>query len=288
VEELHKNDFGVALKSDKEDGVYDIRDKITLTFKAEKDSYLTILDFTSSGQILVLFPNRWVENNHVGAGQEVKIPAEGQKFSMRMGGPVGVDVVKAIATNKDIQVINPDDKQLMGPFAVLKDLESTRDILLVEEEEEEDKKDETETSGKAAEEPLQWSVASLAVMTRDPQNAGEPTGFAVARKEDWTVKMWTNGASFLTGNLVFVTILSNKPAKLVSLVNMGASENENNLLPEGTDIAVQDGEILILPGKNDRWKLVAASKTGKDVVKAKLAAEDGAELELALEVTVEE
>jgi hypothetical protein len=124
-------------------------------------------------------------------------------------------------------------------------------------------------------------------MTRDPQNPDQPSGFTIAQKEDWTVKMWTNKVSYLMGELVLVEILSNKPAKLASLVNLGASENENTLLPEDADVLAQSGEILILPGKDDLWKLVAAVKTGKDVIKAKLAAEDGTELELALEVTVE-
>ncbi|MDR1978902.1 MAG: DUF4384 domain-containing protein [Synergistaceae bacterium] len=284
VEELHKNDFSVTLTSDKEDGVYGIGDNIVLTFKSEADAYLTVLDFTSSGQILVLFPNKWVENNRVKAGEEVKIPAEGQKFAMKAGGPVGVDVVKAIATNNDVPVVDPENRELAGPFAVLKDAKNaTRDILLVEDEE-----PEPEPGGETPSDPLRWSVASLAVMTRDPEKADAPTGFGVAVNGDWTAKAWTNGTDFLTGDLVFVKFISDKPAKLVSLVNLGASENENNLLPEGTDVSIEAGEILVLPRKDDKWKLVAASKTGKDVIKAKLAAEDGTELELSFAVTVDE
>ncbi|MDR2527951.1 MAG: DUF4384 domain-containing protein [Synergistaceae bacterium] len=275
VEEMSQGDFAVSLSTDKKDSVYSSGEKIVLTFKSEKDSYLTILDFTPSGQIVVLFPNKWVENNFVKAGQEIKIPAEGQKFAMRAGNAVGVDVVKAIATEKDVQVFNLDNKQLAGPFSVLQDAKmGTRDILLFEEEAE----------SASATDPLKWTVASLALMTK----GDGPSGFATADGQEAAVKMWTNVASYLTGDNVFVKFLSDKPGKLVSLVNIGASASENNLLPADADVSLKAGEILVLPRKDDKWKLVASGKAGKDIVKGKLAFDDGTEMELALEVTVEE
>ncbi|GHV40323.1 hypothetical protein FACS1894187_21180 [Synergistales bacterium] len=282
VTELHKNDFVTTLVADKEDGVYNVNDKIVLTFKSEEDAYLTILNFTAGGQTLVLFPNKWVKDNKVQAGQEIKIPAAGQKFSMRAGGPAGVDVIKAIATTKDTPVVNPENFELVGPFAILKDIKAaTRDILLVEDEDE-------GNAGAAGAAPDKWSVASLAVMTRDPAKPDEPTGFGVANSGDWKVQFWTNGKNFLTGERVFMHFLSNKPAKLIALANLGASTNENFLLPDEGDIDVAADEILVLPRNEDKWKLVAASKPGKDVVMATLEIEGGTQLEVSLEVTVEE
>lgn len=279
IAEMRKSDFGVTLTSDHADGVYNIGDKLALKVKSDADAYLTLLDFTASGQIIVLFPNKWVTDNKVRAGQEISIPASGQKFSMKAGGPVGVDVVKAIATNNDVQVVNPNNQELVGPFTVLKDTKTaTRDILLVEEDDEPDEQAE----------PLKWSVASLAIMTKDPANAGNPTGFGVAPIGNGTVKMWTNMTAYLEGELVFVHILSDKPAKLTSLKNQGASGKENNLLPEGLDISVAAGEILVLPRKDDKWKLVATALPGKDTVKCTLAVEDGSEIELSLDILVEE
>jgi hypothetical protein len=278
IAELHKDGFGAKLTSDHADGVYDIGDKLVLTFKSEADAYLTLLDFTATGQIIVLYPNKWVKDNKVKAGEEITIPAAGQKFAMKAGGPVGVDVVKAIVTNKDTAVIDPGNQELAGPFTVLKDTKiATRDILLVDDEPEEE-----------PEVPLKWAAASLAIMTKDPANPDAPKGFGVAQGGGATVKAWTNGRSFLEGELVFLHILSDKPAKLVSLINQGASQKENNLLPEGLDISVAAGEILVLPRKDDTWKLVAAAEPGKDTIKCKLALEDGSEIELLLDVLVEE
>lgn len=284
MEEMHKNDFEVTLESDHKDAgdVYAIGDKLALTFKSEVDGYLTLLDFTSSGQIVVLFPNKWVESNLVKAGQEIRVPAEGQKYSMKVGGPIGVDIVKAIVTNNPVPVFNPENQELAGPFSILKDSKAaTRDILLVAE-------DETASEPVSAD-SLKWGVASLPIMTKDPQKADALTGFAVEQNGDWMVKMWVGRPSYLTGELVFVKLFSNQPAKLVSLVNLGASENQNRLLPEDiSEVALNANEIMVLPGKADKWKLVAASKTGKDTLQAVLKRDDGTELKLTLDVMVEE
>jgi hypothetical protein len=284
---MHKNDFATALSSNSADGVYSIGDRLILTFKSDEDAYLTILDFTSSGQIVQLFPNEWVKDNFVKAGETVTIPAEGSGYLMKVGGPVGVDAIKAIATNNDIQVFDAANKDVVGPFSVIKDPKSaTRDILLLAEDPTPAPPADPTPSGDVPPppSPLKWSVASHAVMTKGAE--GEPTGFAVS--SDGHVKLWTNGPSFLVGNRVYVKLLSDQSGKLVSLVNAGASSTENNLLPEDADISFEGGEILILPREEDKWKLVAAPKAGRDVIKAKFALSDGTELELSLDVNVDE
>ena len=280
VEEMSKADFAVGLSSVRSaDGdVYSIGDKLVLTFKSNQDCYLSILDFTPSGKILVLFPNKWVQNAQVKAGQVVRIPAEGQKFSMKVGGPAGVDVIKAIATNQETQILDPENQQLMGPFSVLKDVRvATRDILLVEEED--GKTDEKK-------QPLKWAAASLAVLTKadDPKKGG----FGVAKKGDWVVKCWTDRDFFLLGEALFVKLQSNRPATVVSLTNKGASGKENALLPEGSSPQVKPGAITILPGQGDKWKLIAASKPGEDTVVAKLKDDKGEEIEVSFIVTIQE
>lgn len=110
VEEMHKTDFSVSLSSGKsaQGDVYEIGDKIEFTFTSDKDCYVTLLDFTPSGKIYVLFPNKWVSNNFVKAGESVVVPAAGQQFAMKLGGPAGVDIVKAIATNVETKILDPD------------------------------------------------------------------------------------------------------------------------------------------------------------------------------------
>ncbi|MDR1137239.1 MAG: DUF4384 domain-containing protein, partial [Synergistaceae bacterium] len=282
--ELHKNDFVTTLKASSQSGVYKPGDPIVLTFTSEKDAYLTILDFTPTGNIIVLYPNDLMTNkdNFVKANEPVVIPVSGDGYIMKAGDRVGVDVVKAIATtDKDKQIYDKEGGNvvLAPPFSALKDtVSATRDILIVMEE-----SDPEPEPGPPV--PSLWSVASCAVMT-DPGD-GSPNGFAVT--EDGGAKMWTNGYRFLVGEQVFVHFLSEKAGKVVSLVNAGASSNENNMLPEGAnEFKFEAGQLLILPRPDDKWKFVASVKPGEDAINAKLAFDDGTEAELSLKVTVEE
>lgn len=282
VEEMHKTDFSVSLSSGKsaEGDVYQIGDKIEFTFTSDKDCYVTLLDFTPSGKIYVLFPNKWVSNNFVKAGESVVVPAAGQQFAMKLGGPAGVDIVKAIATNVETKILDPENQKLFGPFSVLEDPKvATRDIMLIEEEPE-------AAAAASPETPLEWTAASLAVFTKG--DSPEKGGFGVSIEGNWIAKIWADRDAFLTGESIFVKLQSNRPATLVSLVNTGASGRENILLPEGVEKSVLPGAIAILPGKQDKWKLIAATEPGVDVLTAVLRDESGAEMKVSFSITVEE
>ena len=281
IEEMYRSDFALTLESGRaaEGDVYDIGDRVEFSFTSDRDCYMTLLNFTPSGGIYVLFPNKWVTDNFVKAGERVLVPASGQKFSMKLGGPAGTDVVKAIATNIETKIVDPQNQKLFGPFSMLEDPKvATRDIILIEEEDDEDEE--------AAELPLQWAATSLAVFTKG--DTPEKGGFGVTIQDGWVVKVWADRDEFLTGESIFVKLQSDRAATLVSLVNRGASGRENSLLPEGVEKSVQPGGITILPGKQDRWKLIAATEPGIDVVTATLRDEAGVEIEVSFTVTVEE
>ena len=126
VKELHKNDFATTLTASSPNGVYKPGDPIVLTFTSEKDAYLTILDFTPSVNIVVLYPNDLMKNNDnsVKAGEPVVIPVSGDGYIMKAGERVGVDIVKAIATTeKDKQIYDKEGGNVVRapPFSALKD-----------------------------------------------------------------------------------------------------------------------------------------------------------------------
>ena len=83
-------------------------------------------------------------------------------------------------------------------------------------------------------------------------------------------------------------VQSTRPATILSLTNKGASGKTNSLLPEGVAPEVKPGAITVLPGQNDKWKLIAASKPGEDTVVAKLKDAKGAEIEVSFVVSVQE
>lgn len=139
IDEMNRRDFEVSFAGNKsgEGDMYTFDDKIEFTFSAKKDCYLTVLDFTPTGDLVVLYPNQWAQDNFVKADQQIRIPPENAKFEMKSGGPVGTDRVTVIASTKPEKVIDIDAKKITNAFAVIDDRKAaTRQIVIVAKEDE--------------------------------------------------------------------------------------------------------------------------------------------------------
>lgn len=78
----------------------DIGDTLELTIQPTQDCYVVLVDVATDGSLHVLFPNSFAPDNFVRAGQRVHIPSNA--WRMRIGGPPGIEVIKAIATTQPI------------------------------------------------------------------------------------------------------------------------------------------------------------------------------------------
>lgn len=114
---------------------YRIGDFITLHFQADRDCYVTIFDFTTSGSVHVLFPNSFMPDNKVKAGRVYTIPDAQAGFKIRVKDPPGIERVKLFATTKDIPLFQEDYSQekfrSVTPenYSVSRDLEAVIDSL---------------------------------------------------------------------------------------------------------------------------------------------------------------
>lgn len=79
---------------------YEIGDDASMSVQVEKDSYLTLLDIDSNGNVTVLFPNECVKENFIKGGVTYSIPGELFDFDLGVAGPPGLSRIKAIATLK--------------------------------------------------------------------------------------------------------------------------------------------------------------------------------------------
>lgn len=84
---------------------YDKGDLLALTVTADRDGYVSVLDFAPSGQVLVLFPNQYHPDNRMSAGVPLAVPAASDSFSLRFGSPGGEEILVAILTEKAHTVI---------------------------------------------------------------------------------------------------------------------------------------------------------------------------------------
>lgn len=88
----------LVLWSDKKK--YDIGDEIVFFFRAAQNSYVTIFDVGSSGDLRVIFPNAQTPDNRVQKGEIYRVPSVESRFLMQVSGPSGLEIIKAIATLK--------------------------------------------------------------------------------------------------------------------------------------------------------------------------------------------
>ncbi|MBI5568366.1 MAG: DUF4384 domain-containing protein [Desulfomonile tiedjei] len=88
---------------------YRIGEPVRFYFYSERDCYLNLVSFGSSGKVRVIFPNRFQKDNFVRGGKVVEIPTNREdEFMFRVEGPAGRESVRAIATRNKYKVYRGD------------------------------------------------------------------------------------------------------------------------------------------------------------------------------------
>ena len=96
--------FKIKVWTDKKE--YQIGEKITFSIESEESCYLTLLDIGPSGNITVIFPNKYHKDNFIISGVTYQIPSPDYGFEFDIQGPAGLERVKAIATLKPDPLID--------------------------------------------------------------------------------------------------------------------------------------------------------------------------------------
>ncbi|MBI3812968.1 MAG: DUF4384 domain-containing protein [Nitrospinae bacterium] len=111
---------------------YHIGENLTINFKADRDCYVTLVDVGTSGNVHILFPNRFSSGNKVKANEIYSVPGKGDGYKIAVQGPQGTEIVRAIATLKPIGFIDTD---FSGTRSVFKSVDKnipafTRDLSI--------------------------------------------------------------------------------------------------------------------------------------------------------------
>jgi hypothetical protein len=75
---------------------YEPGDRIAVFFRVDRPCYVTILDYTTAGEIEVLFPTPYSRSGLVQPHEVYRIPDTG-RYSLRIGGPEGIETIVACA-----------------------------------------------------------------------------------------------------------------------------------------------------------------------------------------------
>ena len=83
---------------------------VSITFTADKDCYLTLMDVGTSKTVVRLWPNDYSgTDNFIQAGEKRQFPRPSDKFGFFVEGPVGVENVVAYATSEKDKILSEDE-----------------------------------------------------------------------------------------------------------------------------------------------------------------------------------
>jgi TolB-like protein len=102
----YKPSTDIKVWTDKKE--YEIKEKIVFYIKADKKGYLTMLDISPSGDITVIFPNKFHSDNFIHSGVTYQVPAPNYGFEFNVQGPTGLERIKAIVTSNNISLLKLD------------------------------------------------------------------------------------------------------------------------------------------------------------------------------------
>ena len=101
---------------DRPDSTYARGERVRMFVETNKDAYVTILNVDPAGETTVLFPNRYQADNQVRAARAVEIPTPGSGSQVVVGGTVGNELIKVIASTEPVPLFQAKQLATAGAF----------------------------------------------------------------------------------------------------------------------------------------------------------------------------
>ncbi|SLM27486.1 exported hypothetical protein [Desulfamplus magnetovallimortis] len=123
--------FGTTLWTSKH--TYRAGASVRFFFTTNRDAYVTLVSIGTSGEVRILFPNRFSQNNYCTAGTTYTIPGENAPEKYVVTGPSGTETVKIIAAQNQFSLsASPYDYTKSAYPALAKTPEQvTKDIEVI-------------------------------------------------------------------------------------------------------------------------------------------------------------
>ena len=101
-----KPNFNIDVWTDKKR--YRVGEEVRFHLRSDRDCYLTLIDYETSGNVKVLFPNRYDQKNFIEAGRTYSILAPEYELKLTVEPPPGIEKIKAIATTESFSLFDLD------------------------------------------------------------------------------------------------------------------------------------------------------------------------------------
>ena len=110
------NPLRVTAWVDHQDNTYAFGEQVQLFVQTNKNAYVTVLNVDPTGTTTVLFPNRFQSDNRVSANTVVRVPDPVSGTAITVSGPVGVELIKVIASTNPRPPFEAAQLAQAGPF----------------------------------------------------------------------------------------------------------------------------------------------------------------------------
>lgn len=128
-QKLQSAEFKVNVSVDHENHIYEEDDLMTVTVESTRTGYLYLFYKDASGNVTVLFPNKYHQDNYIEANQKLVIPDNMMFFKLRTAAPFGQEVLQAVVMLKPIglnSIINFQNDQVFNQLYA-------KDLIAVEQ-----------------------------------------------------------------------------------------------------------------------------------------------------------
>lgn len=96
----------IEVWTDNNDGVYYEGENVTVYFRTDRDCFVAIYGVDTRGDVNLLYPTvRW-DDGYVRGGEVYAIPGNDADFDLVVNGPEGMEVIQAIASNRELDIPN--------------------------------------------------------------------------------------------------------------------------------------------------------------------------------------
>jgi len=96
-----KADYSVNIQSNQKH--FKVGEFLVLTCNIEQNGYLNVLNVSPGDKkVTVLYPNKYHRKNRVTAGDEISIPASGDRFRLRCTAPLGKSLIVVLQTKEKL------------------------------------------------------------------------------------------------------------------------------------------------------------------------------------------
>ena len=251
---------------DHADNTYAVGERVRLFVRANKDSYLTVLNVGASGRTTVLFPNAYQTETRLPANQVVEIPSPNSGASITVGGPTGHELIKVVASTNPTPLFAAGAGQAAGPFksldagsrSVARDLQVTMDTQAEQEWDDYNKVIATIPSRPSAVMPLTPAPAGTAW-------PAQPFGLRLAAGKP----------VYRMGDAVSLYASTTAPCYL-TLVNIGSSGQTRVLLPNVAQPQnlIPAGQTVVFPVAASNLQLTPMGPPGMETVVAVCSADN--------------